>query len=65
MTRPAILVTGAADRIGRRIAQRFAASGWHVVIHHRHHPDEAAALAARNHGWLLYTSDDADQTASV
>ena len=46
MTRPAILVTGAADRIGRRIAQRFAASGWHVVIHHRHHPDEAAALAA-------------------
>ena len=46
MTRPAILVTGAADRIGRTIAQRFAAGGWHVVIHHRHHPDEAAALAA-------------------
>ncbi|MBS0253641.1 MAG: SDR family oxidoreductase [Proteobacteria bacterium] len=41
-----MLVTGAANRIGRAIAQRFGAGGWHVVIHHRHHPEEAAALAA-------------------
>lgn len=47
MSRPAILVTGAADRIGRTIAERFGAAGWHVVVHHRHHPAEAEALAAR------------------
>ena len=47
MTRSAILVTGAADRIGRAIAERFGAGGWHVVIHHRHHPAEAEALACR------------------
>jgi NAD(P)-dependent dehydrogenase (short-subunit alcohol dehydrogenase family) len=33
MTRPAILVTGGARRIGAAIARRFADEGWHVVIH--------------------------------
>ncbi len=29
------LITGAARRIGRAIAEALAADGWHVVIHHR------------------------------
>ncbi len=33
MTRPAILVTGGAKRIGAAISRRFGAAGWHVVVH--------------------------------
>lgn len=46
MSRPAVLVTGGAARIGAAITQRFAAAGWHVVIHHRTSADAAEALAA-------------------
>ena len=45
MARPAILITGAAKRIGAVLAQRFGAAGWHVVIHAGHSPAEAEALA--------------------
>lgn len=43
---PAVLVTGGAQRIGGAIAERFAAAGWHVVIHYRQSAAEAEALAA-------------------
>ena len=46
MARPAILITGAARRIGAVLAQKFGAAGWHVVIHAGHSPDLAHALAA-------------------
>ena len=46
IVRPAILITGAAKRIGAVLAQRFGAAGWHVVIHAGHSPAEARALAA-------------------
>ena len=46
LTRPAVLITGAAKRIGAVLAQRFGAAGWHVVIHAGHSPNEAEALAA-------------------
>ena len=46
MARPAILITGAARRIGAVLAQHFGAAGWHVVIHAGHSPDLALALAA-------------------
>ncbi len=46
MTRPAVLVTGGATRIGAAIIRRFAAAGWHVVIHHRASAAAAEALAA-------------------
>ena len=44
--RPAVLVTGGANRIGRAITHRFAAAGWHTVIHYKSSADEADALAA-------------------
>jgi NAD(P)-dependent dehydrogenase (short-subunit alcohol dehydrogenase family) len=44
--RPAVLVTGAARRIGAAIARSFGQAGWHVVIHHKDSHDEAEALAA-------------------
>lgn len=43
---PAVLITGAAKRIGAVVARAFAAQGWHVVIHVHHSPDAAHALAA-------------------
>ena len=46
MAQPAILITGAAKRIGAVLARHFAATGWHVVIHAGHSPAEAEALAA-------------------
>jgi NAD(P)-dependent dehydrogenase (short-subunit alcohol dehydrogenase family) len=45
MTLPAVLVTGGATRIGAAIVRRFAATGWHVVIHHRASSADAKALA--------------------
>ena len=43
---PAVLITGAAKRIGATLAQRFAKLGWHVVIHAGHSPKAAQILAA-------------------
>ena len=44
--RPVALVTGAARRIGRAIAQELAAQGWALALHHRRSEDEAQQLAA-------------------
>lgn len=41
-----VLVTGAAKRLGRTIAARFAAAGWAVAVHYRDSAAEAEALAA-------------------
>lgn len=45
-TRPTVLVTGGAQRIGAAISKRFGLAGWHVVIHCHHSIAEAEALAA-------------------
>lgn len=45
MVPPAVLVTGAARRIGAAIARRFGENGWHVVIHYGTSQAEAEALA--------------------
>lgn len=45
-TAPAVLVTGAARRIGAAIARRLHGAGYDVAIHHRGCADEARALAA-------------------
>jgi len=46
MPRPAVLVSGGARRIGEAIVRRFAAEGWHVVIHCHGSEEAALALAA-------------------
>jgi NAD(P)-dependent dehydrogenase (short-subunit alcohol dehydrogenase family) len=65
MARPAILITGAAKRIGAVLAQRFGAAGWHVVIHAGHSPTEAAALAAGLPSAEVVESDLVDSAAAV
>lgn len=46
MSRPSVLVTGGAKRLGAAIARRFAKAGWHVVIHYNRSRSAADALAA-------------------
>ena len=41
--KPVVLVTGAAQRIGRHIAQHLSAQGWQVAVHYR----SSAAAAAQ------------------
>lgn len=47
MPRPAILITGAARRLGATVAEAFGNAGWHVVLHYGNSAREAEALAAR------------------
>ena len=45
MTRPAILITGAAKRVGKAIALHFARTGYDVVLHYHHSQAEAEKVA--------------------
>ena len=45
-SRPVVLVTGAAKRLGRAIALELGAHGWDVAVHHRRSPVEAAGVVA-------------------
>ena len=45
-SRPVVLVTGAARRLGREIALTLGASGWDVGVHYRGSRDEAEQTAA-------------------
>ncbi|MFM7403401.1 MAG: SDR family oxidoreductase [Erythrobacter sp.] len=65
MTRPAILVTGGATRLGAAIVERFATDGWHVVIHYRHSAAAAEALAAQLPSAETLAFDLADDDAAV
>jgi NAD(P)-dependent dehydrogenase (short-subunit alcohol dehydrogenase family) len=64
MTRPAVLVTGGARRVGRAIATRFADAGWHVVIHCRRSVEEAEALAASLPSAEVYACELTDPAAT-
>ncbi|RJY08884.1 SDR family oxidoreductase [Aurantiacibacter aquimixticola] len=46
MTRPSVLVTGGAKRLGKAMVERFAQGGWHTVIHCNTSRDAADDLAA-------------------
>lgn len=65
MTRPAILITGGAKRIGAHIARRFGAAGWHVVIHYGHSRADAEALAATLPSAECTSCDLTDAEAAV
>jgi NAD(P)-dependent dehydrogenase (short-subunit alcohol dehydrogenase family) len=65
MAGPAALVTGGARRIGEAIVHRFAAEGWHVVIHCHRSTEEAAALAAELPSAEVISCDLADTAAAV
>ncbi len=65
MTRPAVLVTGGARRIGEAIVRRFAAGGWHVVIHCQRSLGAAHTLAADLPSAEVVRADLADGDAAV
>lgn len=65
MTRPAVLVTGGATRIGAAITRRFAEAGWHVVIHYRSSGAAAQALAATLPSAETIAFDLADDNTAV
>ena len=65
MTRPAVLVTGGARRIGAAIARRFGRAGWHVVIHCCRSYGEAQALAAELPSAEVVRCDLADGGAAL
>lgn len=64
-SRPAVLVTGGARRIGAAIVRRFAAGGWHVVIHCRNSGEEAEALASQLPSAEVVCADLADGPGAV
>lgn len=65
MTRPAVLVTGGAKRIGAAISRRFGEAGWHVVIHCCRSYAEARALASELPSAEVVRCDLADGAAAV
>ena len=65
MTRPAVLVTGGARRIGAVLTRTFAAAGWHVVIHVKDSVRDAQALAAALPSAEVVTCDLTDPAAAT
>lgn len=65
MTRPAVLVTGGAKRIGALLTRTFAAAGWHVVIHVKDSVHDAQALAATLPSAEVVTCDLTDPAAAA
>lgn len=66
--RPVALVTGAAKRVGARIAARLHAAGYDLALHHRASPEAMAALvsgleAARPHSTLILQGELGDDDA--
>jgi len=65
MSRPAVLVTGGAKRIGAAMVRRFGVEGWHVVIHCNRSAAEGQALAATLPSAEVVRCDLADGAAAV
>lgn len=65
MFRPAVLITGAAKRIGAVLARHFAAQGWHVVVHAGHSPALAREFAATLPSAEVVEADLVDREAAL
>ena len=64
-SRPTVLVTGGAQRIGAAISRRFGEAGWHVVIHCNRSVAAAEALAASLPSAEIVPCDLADTGAGI
>ena len=66
-TRPVVLVTGAAQRIGREISLHLAAQGWRVAVHYRSSAraaaDTVAAIQSAGGAAQAFAADLADEAA--
>jgi NAD(P)-dependent dehydrogenase (short-subunit alcohol dehydrogenase family) len=69
LSRPVVVVTGAARRIGREIAVHLAGQGWDVAVHHRGSHTSAAeaeetlaAVRAQGSRAEAFAADLADET---
>lgn len=60
MTRPAVLVTGGAKRLGAAIARRFGENGWQVLVHYRRSAEAAESLAGQLHAAEIIRADLAE-----
>ena len=65
MTRPAVLVTGGARRLGAAIVRRFADEGWHCVIHCNRSRADAEDLAATLPSAEVVQCDLIDSEAAI
>lgn len=65
MSRPAVLVTGGAKRIGSAICRAFGEAGWHVVVHYGRSRDAAEAVAAALPSAEAVQCDLADTAAAA
>lgn len=65
MPRPAVLITGAAKRLGAVVARAFGEAGWHVVIHYGSSAMEAEALADELPNAEAVHCDLSDSAAAV
>ena len=65
MDKPAVLVTGGATRIGAEIVKRFAAAGWHTIIHYKSSDTEAVNLARTLPSAQTIGCDLSDDDAAV
>lgn len=65
VSRPAVLVTGGAKRIGAVISRRFADAGWHVVIHYSQAQAAAEELARALPSAEILRCDLADSAAAL
>ncbi|QRX81904.1 SDR family oxidoreductase [Glaciimonas sp. PAMC28666] len=61
MTQPVVLITGAAKRVGRVIAEHFAQAGYAVVVHYGNSEAEAletvASMEAAGHRAISHRAD--------
>ena len=66
-SRPVVLVTGSAQRIGREIALELAAHGWQVAVHYRRSAAEAEGTVAEvqqaGGRAIAFAADLADEAA--